>query len=272
VAVNKERNKSIRRKKMKNVWMIAVLVLVLSGTCLAVDPLGPPLARYFSSTPNWGIGAEYGSSEIEDLEIGTWLAGSKDDLSLDVSGIYFRGEYVTDSWAAFVRLGMADMDIGGAECCSLTSLLDSGDGFVFGGGGRWTFKKGCRAKWGAILQALYMSPELDDNTGQVGRVTATVGGDLEFFQVRAAAGPTLPLTSDWRVIAYGGPFAGWRSVDLDIDVQMPLNSFSASASDNEFFFGGYAGLAAGILKNLHAFGELQYEDDLGVFVGGVFYW
>ena len=200
---------------MKRKVCVAISILaLLGGAALALDPLGP------SATGESAAGVKYSFETAEKIP-GTWLSGDK-EMKMDVSRVLLYGEYAIpdSSWSVFLQGGPAWGKMRDAEQCSLPGLLNSGFGYSIGGGVKTTFCQWANVDWGALASFSYLHMGLDDQTGRLGRIEATVGGDVSIFSAVVAVGPKVYLTRSHQVFIFGGVMGGWRQADSNVDVDI----------------------------------------------------
>ena len=201
----------------KKLLLVVVILtaLALTGSALALAPMGPPTAGL--KTGQFRAGVEYSYSDV-DMEL--------DGETLDsvTSNMIFGnlGYGIMDEWEAFVRLGVANVDVD----------TFSGDyGFAWGLGTKYTFLKQEGLDWGALFQMTWTNSEDD-------------GVEIDFYDMQIAVGPTYKLSDTLSI--YGGPFLHF----IDGDVE-------GADLEEDSAFGGYVGAEAALANNTSLFGEVQ---------------
>jgi hypothetical protein len=227
----------------KKVLVFALLVFGLTGSALALAPMGPPTAGL--KTGQFRVGIDYSYSE-EDMDV--------EDETLDkvTSNMVFAnlGYGIMDEWEIFGRLGMADIQA--------DDILDSGVDFsgdfkfAWGVGTKYTFLKQESLDWGFLFQVT--SVDSDD----------TVGGtdiDIDYYDWEFAVGPTWKLNDTWSI--YGGPFVHF--IDGDVDIE----GYDSGDLEEDSMWGGYVGAEAELCQNTSLFGEFQFTGGGWAFGTGI---
>ncbi|MCJ7719823.1 outer membrane beta-barrel protein [Candidatus Bathyarchaeota archaeon] len=180
--------------------------------------MGPPTAGL--KTGQFRVGVEYAYSDV-DMEL------EGEELDGVTSNMIFGnlGYGIMDDWEAFVRLGVANVDVEDF----------SGDyGLAWGLETKVTFLKQENLNWGALFQMTWSNSEDEDV-------------EFDFYDMQIAVGPTWKLSETLSI--YGGPFV--HLIDGDVsDDNGDLEEDSA--------FGGYVGAEAALADNTSLFGEVQF--------------
>jgi len=217
--------------KKLSLVVVILTALVLTGSALALAPMGPPTAGL--KTGQFRAGLEYSYSDV-DMKV----EGNK--LDNVTSNMIFGnlGYGIMDEWEAFVRLGFADASADNIVGSGMN--FDGGFKFAWGLGTKVTFLKQENLNWGALFQMTWLKS--DDIVG---------GTDvaLDFYDMQIAVGPTWKLNDTLSI--YGGPFV--HLIDGSVDVKGVGNGDLREDSA----VGGYIGAEAALAANTSLFGEVQ---------------
>ncbi|MGA2323716.1 MAG: outer membrane beta-barrel protein [Sedimentisphaerales bacterium] len=210
--------------KKLSLVVVILTALALTGSALALAPMGPPTAGL--KTGQFRAGVEYSYSDVD-----VKLEGEK--LNNVTSNMIFGnlGYGIMDEWEAFVRLGVANADYKDED-------ISGNYGFAWGFGTKVTFLKQENLNWGALFQMNWTDSK--DKSEDV---------KFDFYDMQIAVGPTWKLNDTLSI--YGGPFAHVISGKVDTsDGNGDLKEYSA--------FGGYIGAEAALAANTSLFGEVQF--------------
>ncbi len=198
--------------KKLSLVVVILTALALTGSALALAPMGPPTAGL--KTGQFRAGVEYSYSDV-DMKV------EGHEIDSVTSHMIFGnlGYGIMDEWEAFARLGVADIDEGGF----------SGDyGFAWGLGTKVTFLKQENLNWGALFQMTWTNSEDD-------------GVDFDFYDMQIAVGPTWKLNDTLSI--YGGPFVHLINGDIenaDLEEDEAFGGYvgaEAALADNTSLFG-----------------------------------
>jgi hypothetical protein len=218
----------------KKILLVAVILtaLTLTGSTLALAPMGPPTAGL--KTGQFRVGVEYSYSD-EDMQV------EGDTIDNVTSNMIFGnlGYGIMDEWEVFVRLGAADAS---ADDVEGTGIDISGDlQFAWGFGTKVTFLKQENINWGALFQMTWVKSE-----------DTVEGADVkfDFYDMQIALGPTWKINDTFSI--YGGPFVHF--IDGDVDIE----GYDTGDLEEDEAFGGYVGGEWNFCQNTSLFGELQF--------------
>jgi hypothetical protein len=217
----------------KKLLLVVVILtaLALTGSALALAPMGPPTAGL--KTGQFRVGVEYAYSN-EDMKV--------EDEKIDnvASNMIFGnlGYGIMDEWEAFGRVGVADTKAD--DMFGVSGLNFDGDfKFAWGFGTKVTFLKQENLNWGALFQMTWLKS--DD----------TISGydfEVDFYEMQIAVGPTWKLNDTLSI--YGGPFVHWIKGDVDVEGE-------SGDLEEDSAYGGYVGVDAALADNTSLFGEFQ---------------
>jgi hypothetical protein len=230
----------------KKLLLVVVILtaLALTGSALAVAPMGPPTAGL--KTGQFGVGVEYSYSST-DLKVdfdGDTVKANHVKSNLFAANL---GYGIMDDWEGFVRLGVADVkgDYGDFHA--------SGNyGFAWGFGTKYTFLKQDNLSWGVLGQIGWLHSRDKDVDGFEVKASP--------YEIQIAVGPTYKLSDTLAI--YGGPFLHFVRGNVEIDGD-------SSKLREGGIFGGYAGLEAQLCENTALTGEFQLADGAWALATGV---
>ena len=210
--------------KKLSLVVVILTALVLTGSALALAPMGPPTAGL--KTGQFRAGVEYSYSNV-DMK----LEGDK--VNNVTSNMIFGnlGYGIMDEWEAFVRLGVANADYDDES-------ISGNYGFAWGFGTKATFLKQENLNWGALFQMTWTDSK--DKSQDV---------KFDFYDMQIAVGPTWKLDNTFSI--YGGPFV--HLIDGKVEF---TDGHGDLKQDSEF--GGYVGAEAALAANTSLFGEFQF--------------
>jgi opacity protein-like surface antigen len=216
----------VMEKKMLLVAVVLMVVALAGSSALALPPMGPPTAGL--KTGQFRVGVEYSYSDVDMKLEGHKIDGVTSNMILSNLGYG-----IMDEWEAFVRLGVANVDVEDF----------SGDyGFAWGLGTKVTFLKQENLNWGALFQMTWTNSDDDVK--------------FDFYDMQIALGPTWKLNDTLSI--YGGPFAHFINGDVD-----------GADLEEDSSFGGYVGVEAALADNTSLFGEFQFTGGAVAFATGV---
>jgi hypothetical protein len=261
------RKEQIMNKKLLFVVVI-LTALALTGSALALAPMGPPTAGL--KTGQFRAGAEYSYSDMDFKA--DWGGGEYTAKNVKVN-IWTAnlGYGIMDDWEGFVRLGAAN-----AEGESLDFGSAKGDyGFAWGLGTKYTFLKQDNLDWGVLFQINWLKSDFshsgvvppDGEEGYSWKETA----NLDAYDIEIALGPTWKAAEGISV--YGGPFFNIIRGNADYDyVETPDTGYNDSSSldiKEKSLFGGYVGVQWDFMQSAAALAEFQFTGAGWTFATGV---
>lgn len=221
-------------EQRKRVLLLVVALMVAglwSSAAWALRPMGPPMAGLEQS--QMSIGFDFAWSEM-NLEV-------EGDTVDDVESIAYLaklGYGIADNWEAFIRLGIAGIDIDDEG-------FSGDDQFAYGFGTKVTFAESDPLTWGGLFQMDWTKSEDEDV-------------ELDAFEIQIAVGPTYQMEG---MSIFGGPFLHF----VDGEGTEPGDTFDF---EQESEFGGYVGAQFDIAENASCFVEYQVTGDAsGIGVG-----
>jgi Outer membrane protein beta-barrel domain len=222
--------------KKLSLVVVILTALALTGSALALAPMGPPTAGLKTGQFRAGVDYSYSSTDWKVDFDGDTVKVKHVKSNLFVADL---GYGIMDDWEASVLLGTSDIrgDYAG--------LSASGKyGFAWGFGTKYTFLKQDNLNWGVLYQMDWQHSRDNDATGGLD-VKATP------YEIQLAVGPTYKLNDTLAI--YGGPFLHYIGGNLEIE--------GSSAKLRESgVFGGYVGLEAQLCENTSMIGEFQLVD------------
>jgi hypothetical protein len=224
---------------MEKRMLIAVIVLLFSGTALALSPMGSPRAGLTQG--QFRAGAEYSYSDMDlDLE----AVGSFDDVEIHFFGGNV-GYGIQNNWEAFVRLGATDME---------AQDWDGGTEFAYGFGTKVTFVEGDTVDWGGLFQMTWI--EGDDSGLFLLDGVLVADPEVDGYEIQIAVGPTYKA-ENMRI--YGGPFLHFIDADVDLTV-VGIGDVSLDLEEDSEF-GGFVGAEFDIAINTIASIDFMFTGD-----------
>jgi opacity protein-like surface antigen len=215
-------------EKRKRMLLLVVALMVAglwSSAAWALRPMGPPVAGLEQS--QMSVGFDFSWSEM-NLETD---GGTTDDVE-SLAYLANLGYGIADNWEAFIRLGIAGVEIDDQDF--------SGDNqFAYGFGTKVTIAEGDPLTWGGLFQMDWTKSEDE-------------GIEIDAYEIQIAAGPTYQMEG---MCLYGGPFLHFVGGEVkdtpggDIDLK------------EESIFGGYVGVQFGIAENASCHVEYQITGD-----------
>jgi hypothetical protein len=254
----------------KKLLLVVVILtaLALTGSALALAPMGPPTAGL--KTGQFRAGAEY-SYTNSDFKI-DWGSGEYTAKNVKVNVWTANLGYgIMDDWEAFVRLGAGNAAGDSEDFGSATGDYK----FAWGLGTKYTFLKQDNLDWGVLFQIGWLSSEFKDSGTFVDESDATQTFHdtykLDAYDIEIALGPTWKAAEGLSV--YGGPFFNIIRGDIDFHESVTpdtTQSYSESADIKEkSVFGGYVGAQWDFMQNASLFGEFQFTGAGCTFATGV---
>jgi hypothetical protein len=237
--------------------VVVLTALALTGSALALAPMGPPTAGL--KTGQFRAGADYSYSSL-DLKI-DWGSGSYTVKDVKVNMWAANIGYgITDELEGFVRLGAANAEVDKDEFGSANGDYQ----FAWGLGTKYTFLKQDNLDWGVLFQIGWLKSDFkasgvvppDGESGYSWKETA----DLDAYDIEIALGPTWKAAEGLSI--YGGPFFNIIRGNADykyVETPDTGNNETGSADIKEkSMFGGYVGAQWDFMQNASLFGEFQF--------------
>jgi hypothetical protein len=222
-------------EKRKRVLLLVVALMVAglwSSAAWALRPMGPPMAGLEQS--QMSVGFDFSWSEM-NLEV-------EGDTVDDVESIAYLaklGYGIADNWEAFIRLGIAGIDIDDPD-------FSGDDQFAYGFGTKVTFAEGDPLTWGGLFQMDWTKSEDED-------------AEIDAFEIQIAVGPTYQMEG---MSIFGGPFLHF----VDGEVDEPGGTHDVK---QESEFGGYVGAQFDIAENASCHIEYQITGDASGIGAGI---
>ncbi len=236
----------IMKKKVLAVAFLAMFMYV-SGTVMALDPLGPPVSELMPQ--QWSFGVEHVRSDME----GDWNVGGSTG---QFSGLSWEKTYAKFSMGAmenvdvFLRAGLGQVetqDNGPIDA-------DNGDqDLAWGWGAKATIMEKNDVKWGVIFQMSWAESTIDAEPGDA--------EEVDFDEIQLAFGGATMIRED--LCFYGGPFLYW------FDGEYKEQGNPTIDLEEDDMLGAFAGVNWHISGNTHLNLEFQYACDATAVAGGI---
>lgn len=251
-----------KNQKIRTLSIIFLVIGLVTSTAIALDPMGPPVARLTAGQVQ--IGLDYSHSTM-DLELGdgTWVESLDGALFDTGEAVHFTlknfkayrtyaniGLGATDSLEAFLRVGGTEGQFGDSVWEDQEEF-EGGTDFAIGAGIKATFFDDGALQVGGLLQtnwAEYNGTLFASHWFAADRV------EMNITEVQMAVGAA--YTWDERFSIYGGPFLHFVSGDLDdtfSDVDTTTGGLLTSTYsweiDEDAVFGGYFGAQLELTEN-----------------------
>jgi hypothetical protein len=248
--------------------VVILTVLALTGSALALAPMGTPTAGL--KTGQIRAGVDYSISQ-QDIKA-DW-GDSYKEVWKDVQSNIFAanlGYGITDDLEVFGRLGAANAGFNEYTHDGSTYDWDvSGNYDIFYGfGTKATFAKQENIDWGALFQIHWLnSKDTWKDSGTMsdgeGTITWTEEETVKFssYEIQVAVGPTWKASEN--VSIYGGPFLhfisgtaeyNWRETE---DGSLSNYDHDTIKLEQKSKFGGYVGAQFDLGKGAAMYGEFQ---------------
>ncbi len=238
---------------------VLLLAVLWSSDVLALNPMGPPVAGLSKGQLEAGVDYSYSQFGLDfDFQSGSGPMPdfSEDNMKMDILAARF-GYGITKSIEALARVGGARVRM--AE----DDERFSGDGVVFGLGGKVTFLERDKINLGGLVQADWIRTDGDWSGTDLGgeeEIYWEGDVDLNIMELHIAVGPRYEW-KDWLAI-YGGPF--WYYVDGEKKYVETVGSpgwrekYDLEASSD---FGGYIGAQVTLPSHVGMTVEWQKTSD-----------
>ena len=234
---------------MKKCVLTMLAGLFVVSPCLALTPMGPPMAQLKQGEVAVGTGYAYSENDLEVSANGVHTELGNVKLQTLLATI--RYGLATERMEVFARIGASDID---------TKGFHPGTKFAGGFGAKVTTSLERDLSWGILAQITWYQGN-DDLIilGYSGR------SEIDAYEAQIATGPC------WRsedLCIYAGPFLHVLDGDLDIKIAGTRLSFDI---DEGSAFGGYVGLETLLSPDLPIVAEIQVTSDAWLFTAGVMY-
>jgi hypothetical protein len=253
---------------MNKKLLLGVVILVslaLTGSTLALAPMGPPTAGL--KTGQFRAGVDYSYSE-QDIQA-DWDTLYPTEVWPDVRSNLIAaniGYGIADNWEVFGRLGVADASFDEYTNDSGTYDWDvSGNyGFLFGFGTKVTFLQQENLDWGALFQMHWLNSK---NTWKNSTEKETL--EINAYEIQIAVGPTWKVAEGLSI--YGGPFLQFIGGEADFSSNTEEDGLlkDSPSLKQESELGGYVGAQWDFMQNTSLFSEFQLTGDAWGFGTGI---
>lgn len=199
--------------------LLGIMVVgMLSSAALAVVPMGPPVSGLSEGQYAAGLGYAYADLTVEV----SGPIGGAGDAELDAQASLFYGCVgygISDTWSAYVVLGMADAAADADSVPAGGSDFDGSSEFAFAVGTKRTLHdNGSDTKWGTVFQ--YATGSSEDTiatasnfaNGNLVGVPAGTKVEADWYLIQLALGPAVQVNED--LCLYGGPFLAFLEGDV----------------------------------------------------------
>jgi hypothetical protein len=268
----------------KLLFVVVILTaLALTGSALALAPMGTPTAGLKTGQFRAGVDYSFTQTDVE-AEWDGYDETMKDVQSNMVAANLGYG--ISDDWEVFARLGTANAEFDEVEVDGDTYDYDPAFegyyGFLFGFGTKYTFYKQESLDWGVLFQMHWLNTKdswsesgVYPGEGEDPDISWTDKDELEInaYEIQIAAGPNWKVAEGFSV--YGGPFFQFIGGDADYDwseiedgVVVDSGGESADLKEDSCF-GGYVGAQWDFMQNTSLFGEFQFTGAGWTFGTGV---
>jgi len=202
---------------------------------------------------------------------GSLLDNGTDSYKVEIDNVKTQRYYgtigygLTESWEAYVQLGIADLK---AKVRDADDPGDDWDGlnfdndFAWGWGTRYTFYEQDKVRWGASVQMNWLDTSLD-STYVDEDVIEESQSDYKTFDLIIAVGPTVDM-GGWKL--YGGPFYYLLDGDLDYEGAATwtdgAETWKGSGDlEEDSNIGGFVGAQVSLKENCDLTTELAFTGD-----------
>jgi hypothetical protein len=220
------------KKRISLLAVVLVIVCVYGSAALALDPIGPPIARLEKG--HWSIGVDYlvedSDAELDDAKPTGFVSPFK--MNVEEQLVTANVAYgIADNWEIFLRLGSELSGEGTGTQAGSRVTFDGDSGFVTGLGVRASLYKQGNLELGGLFQIGW--GKSDGNIKTQGQSFSVDGNTTE---IEVAMGPNYKINES--VSIYGGPFLYFIDGDIDGTVMGTDISYDI---DEDSYFGGYIG-------------------------------
>ncbi len=220
-------------EKRKRVLLLVVALMVAglwSSAAWALRPMGPPMAGLEQS--QMSVGFDFSWSEM-NLEVD---GDTVDDVE-SIAYLAKLGYGLADNWEAFIRLGIAGIDVDDEG-------FSGDDQFAYGFGTKVTLAESDPLIWGGLFQMDWTKSEDEDV-------------EIDAFEIQIAVGPTYQMEG---MSIFGGPFLSF----VDGEVSGPDEDL-----EQESEIGGYVGAQFDLAENASCYVEYQFTGDASGIGAGI---
>lgn len=259
--------------------LLGLLVAIMSVSASGVGFIGTPTAELDQGQWNVGFNYMYSDMELDETKmteswtdfdvVGTVVDSGSESFKIEIDNVKTQRYYgtigygLTDSWEAYIQLGIADVK---AQIRDADDPGDDWDGFNFdndfawGWGTKYTFHEQDNVCWGASLQMNWLDTSWDIKTTDAFG-TEEEQMDFSTFDLIIAVGPTVDM-GGWDL--YGGPFYYMLDGDLDFDgtETWPAGSSIWKGSgdlEEDSSFGGFIGAQCMLMEKYCMTTELSFS-------------
>ena len=222
--------------------IIVTIMVLMCSQAFGLTLMGPPMAELEQGQKSVGFDFSYSKMDIKVSAFG--LSGTFEDVE---SSTYLvnLGYGINDSWDAFLRLGLTDIEY---------EDFDGSSEFAYGFGTKVTFSQQDSLSWGGLFQITWS--EADDTV-------LGIKDEIDYYEMQIAVGPTYKMEG---LSIYCGPFLHF--IDGDIKESGPGYSITGDL-EQESEFGGYVGLNAELAENTDWQIEFQITGDAYAICTGI---
>ena len=215
----------------KMTMLLGLLVAIMSVSASGVGFIGAPTAGLEQGQWNVGFNYMYSDMELDKTKIsGAWaefdgagdlVDGGSESFKIEIDNVKTQRYYgtigygLTDSWEAYVQLGIADLkaQIRDADEPDDWDGFNFDNDFAWGWGTKYTFHEQGNCRWGASVQMNWLDTSWDmKSTDSFGTEEEQI--DYSTYDLIIAVGPTVDM-GGWNL--YGGPFYYMLDGDLDVE-------------------------------------------------------
>lgn len=244
----------------KMTMLLGLLVAIMSVSAFGVGFIGTPTAELDQGQCSVGFNYAYMSSDLDDTKL-KGDGGSSDKYEINDYNVqrYYGtiGYGLTDSWEAYVQLGIADVKVEKKDAedpLADREGINFDNDFAWGWGTRYTFHEQDNYRWGASLQMNWL-----DTSGEVKGTTWEEQIDYESYDLLIAVGPTVDM-GGWNL--YGGPFYYMLDGDLDVTETWVGGTWKGSGDlEEDGNFGGFVGAQCTLMEKYDMTTELSFTGD-----------
>jgi len=257
-----------------------VLILALTGSAIALSPIGPGQAVL--GEDQWGVGINLGFQSMDLAADGTYyeypptpIRGTPDKIALEdiesISSFVQIGLGLSPQWDIYGCIGVSeaqgDATVKTASSGTPTQGITDGEKFdingdhelAWGFGTRFTLTDNETVKWGGMARMTWQKPKGNSTwTAKADPGYQTTGTwELDYWEFIVAVGPTFVYDN---VEFYCGPFLHMVRGDMDFAGTTTDGSRASTSQDleEENMVGGYAGMQVDLCENTLFYVDGQY--------------
>ncbi len=264
---------------------LLVLILGLSGSAIALSPIGPTQA--ILGQDNWGFGINVGYQNMDLVADGTYFEyqpsnNQQTNARVALEDIESISSFVelslglSPDWDIFGCIGAADgqgdAKVENSASTVQTHALSDNEKFdingkhemAFGFGTRFTLKDYDTVKWGGMARMTWQKPSGNSSWETVKPTPDDhrISGEweLDYWELILAVGPTFVYDN---VQFYCGPFLQMTRGDLNFNgtYSYPGDNGTASTVQDlkeEALIGGYAGMQVDLCRTTLVYVDGQF--------------